>query len=385
MKIALTSEYFHPETGGAEQSALELAKAVIKKGHEIEVFTRGKGEEDEVDGVPVKRIFRNLEKGTVGRDVPLPRVVDMNEESRLYNELKGEGFDVIHSNNRDTAVFSARVGTMLGTPSVAHIRDYWPRCPKRDFLRPEGVCPQPRLCGSCMARFYNAWHKVAFYYKMWSDTSYRWQEIREHVDHFVYNSHYTQERIYLEPGGVIYNPVDIEMIKRAEEEPGKVLFIGNVTERKGIMRLAEAVSDMDVTLHIIGDGYMLPKIEGENIIKHGRVEYQELLGHLSSAEMLVVPSLWPEPFGRVAVEGMAAGIPVIVSPEGGLPEVMGDGGMILKGVEVEDIRDTIIVLHEDDNLRRELGEKGLKRSAMFHPDNIAEEMITLYNELLEQG
>ena len=150
------------------------------------------------------------------------------------------------------------------------------------------------------------------------------------------------------------------------------------------MRLAEAVSDMDVTLHIIGDGYMLPKIDGENIIKHGRVEYKELLNHLSSAEMLVVPSLWPEPFGRVAVEGMAAGIPVIVSPEGGLPEVVGTGGMILKGVEVEDIKDTIYVVHEDGNLRRNLGEKGLVRSTMFHPDNIAEEMIALYNKLLEQ-
>jgi glycosyltransferase involved in cell wall biosynthesis len=385
MKIALTTEYFHPETGGAEQSALELAKAIRKKGHDIVVFTRGKGEEDEVDGVPVKRMFRNLEKRTVGRDVPLPRVVDMNEEARLYNEIKGEGFEIIHSNNRDTAVFSARVGTMLDIASIAHIRDYWPICPKRDFLRPEGICPKPKLCGNCMARFFNAWHKVAFYYKMWNDTSYRWQEIREHVKYFVYNSHYTQQRIELEPGSVVYNPIDIEIIKRAEEEPGKVLFIGNVTERKGILRLVEAVKGMDLTLHIIGDGYLSSKIEGNNIIKHGRVEYSVLLDHLSTAEMLVVPSLWPEPFGRVAVEGMAAGIPVIVSPEGGLPEVVGEGGMVLKGVETEDIRDTIYVLHEDHELRNKLGEKGLERSKMFHPEKIADDMIMVYKNLLDSG
>jgi glycosyltransferase involved in cell wall biosynthesis len=234
-----------------------------------------------------------------------------------------------------------------------------------------------------MAKFFRAWHKVAFYYKLWNDTGYRWQEIKEHADHFVYNSHYTQERIKLEPGSVIYNPVDIGVIRRTEEEFGKVLFIGNVTERKGIMRLVEAVSDMDVMLHIIGDGYMLPKIDGKNIVKHGRVEYQELLTHLSTAEMLVVPSLWPEPFGRVAVEGMAAGVPVITSPMGGLPEVVGDGGMIMEGVEVEDIRDTIIIVHEDEELRKDLGEKGLKRSKRFHPDTIAEEMIALYNRILE--
>ena len=171
MKIALTSEYFYPETGGAEQSALELAKALKNKGHEVVVFTRGEGERDEVQGISVNRIFSDLKKGTVRRDVPFPRIVDKKEESRFKKEITGEGFEILHSNNRDTAVFTSKVGSSLGIPAVAHIRDFWPVCPKRDLLRPEGICPGPKLCGNCMARYFKAWHKVGFYYKMWNDTT----------------------------------------------------------------------------------------------------------------------------------------------------------------------------------------------------------------------
>lgn len=382
IKIAITSEYFHPYTGGAEQSALELSKALKKKGHEVIIFTRGDGEIDDVEGIQVKRIFSDLKKGTIRRDIPFPRLVDKKEEARLHTEIKDEAFDILHSNNRDTAVFTARVGSELGISVVAHIRDYWPLCPKRDFLRQEGICPKPKLCGNCMARYYNAWRKVAFYYKMWNDTSYRWQEIKNNADHFVYNSAYTQGRIKLEPGSVIYNSVNLDQIKGGEVERGKILYIGNVTKRKGVEMLAEAVKGLDVILHIIGDGYLLPKIKGNNIVKHGKVEYAELLKHLSNAEMLVVPSLWPEPFGRVAVEGMAAGLPVVVSSIGGLPEVVGDAGVVMKGMGVDELRSKIEALHQDEELRIQIGEKGKERSRIFHPDKIAGQMVSVYEELL---
>jgi glycosyltransferase involved in cell wall biosynthesis len=382
MKIAFASDYFYPATGGAEQSALELSKALLSKGHEVVLFTRGGGEHDDVENIQVRRIFKDLVRGTARNDVPFPRMVDRKEEGHFLKEIREEGFDILHSVNRDCAVFTARAAKELGIPSVAHIRDYWPICPKRDFLRPHGTCPGPKNCGSCMARYYNAWHKVAFYYKMWSDTGYRWQEIKRNVDYFVYNSKYTQDRIGLEPGRVVYNPVDLGSLKNVEREQGKILFLGNVTKRKGIELLAEAVKGLDVTLHIVGDGYLLPKIEGENIVKHGRCGYDRSIEHLLNAEMLAVPSLWPEPFGRVAAEGMKAGTPVIVSPHGGLPEIVGDAGIILENVKVKELRNAIQRLHGDEVERERLSDLGKKRSSMFEPETIAEEMILLYKELL---
>jgi glycosyltransferase involved in cell wall biosynthesis len=385
MKIALTSEYFYPETGGAEQSVLELAKALKNKGHEVVVFTRGEGERDEVLGISVFRIFSDLKKGTVRRDVPFPRIVDKKEETRLKKEITREGFEILHSNNRDTAVFTAKVGSSLGIPSIAHIRDFWPICPKRDLLRPKGICPQPKLCGNCMARYFSAWHKVGFYFKMWNDTNYRLQEIKRNVDMFIYNSGYTQFRIDLKPGNVVCNPIEMDSLHTGEKEPGKILFIGNVTKRKGIEILAESVKDLDVNLHVIGDGYMLSKIDGENIIKHGKLNYEETKAHLASSEILVVPSIWPEPFGRVAVEGMAAGVPTIVSPHGALPEVVKDAGLVLKEVTSSEIRGAVLRIRSDKTLKNRLVEKGRERSTLFHPSKIADEIISLYKKLLSNG
>jgi glycosyltransferase involved in cell wall biosynthesis len=383
MKIALTTEYFYPETGGAEQSALELAKVLRNMGHEIVVFTRGDGERNEVNGIPVLRIFSDLKRGTVRRDVPFPRMVDRKEESRLKKEMQEEKFDILHSNNRDTAVFTAKAGSELGIPTVCHIRDFWPRCPKRDFLRPEGICPEPKLCGNCMARYYNTWHKVAFYFKMWNDTSYRYSELKKGVDHFVYNSGYTQFRIDLSPGSTIYNPVDVEQKMDVPKQTGNILFIGNVTERKGVGVLADAVAGLDVTLNIVGDGYLLSKIDGGNIVKHGKLDYEKTKELLSKSEMLLVPSLWPEPFGRVAVEGMAAGVPTIVSPYGGLPEVVGDGAWVLKDVSVEELRESIIRIRSDSTLKNRLVERGKERSKLFRSETIGKKIISLYENLLQ--
>jgi glycosyltransferase involved in cell wall biosynthesis len=51
---------------------------------------------------------------------------------------------------------------------------------------------------------------------------------------------------------------------------------------------------------------------------------------LSHTKVLLVPSQWPEPFGRVAVEALANGIPVVASRTGGLPEAVGDAGILVE-------------------------------------------------------
>lgn len=217
---------------------------------------------------------------------------------------------------------------------------------------------------------------------MWNDTGYRLQEIKKNVNLFIYNSGYTRFRIDLKPGNVVFNPIDGNLIKSGETESGKILFIGNVTHRKGIGILAEAVKDLDVKLHIVGDGYLLSKIDSKNIIKHGKLNYEETKAHLVSSEMLIVPSLWPEPFGRVAVEGMAAGVPTIVSPYGALPEVVKDAGLIIKEVTALELRDAILRIHSDKTLKNRLIEKGRKRSMIFNSENVANEIIPLYSKLL---
>ena len=80
-------------------------------------------------------------------------------------------------------------------------------------------------------------------------------------------------------------------------------------------------------------------------------------------DICVVPSLWPEPFGIVALEGMACGRPVIATRVGGLQEIVVDGetGFLVQPGNVEEFADRLERLLDDPGLRAEMGEKGRAR------------------------
>jgi len=383
LRIGFTSDYFHPQNvGGAERSALELAKALVSKGHEVVVYTRhvkGLPEEEEMGGIRIKRIFRHLARYTVRNDVVDQRKVDGREKETLVRAAEEDSVDILHSQNRDTATFTAMAGKELGIPAIAHIRDYWPVCPKRDLLGPEGICSRPENCASCMARFYGSALKKPFYARMEKDTLYRREVLKKARPFYLHISDFSRNLLKLEPSRRIYNPVDTSAFRRGNEVPGKVLYIGSLARHKGVGILAEAVAKAGLELHIIGDGPMRKGLETRAVL-HGRLEYRKMAEELGSAEMLVVPSLWNEPFGRVVIEGMAAGKPVIVSRRGALPEVGGDAVISVEPA-VEALSSAISKLHSEPDMRREIGSLGIARAGEFRPERIAEEVMGLYREI----
>jgi len=91
---------------------------------------------------------------------------------------------------------------------------------------------------------------------------------------------------------------------------------------------------------------------------------------LDAMDVLVVPSLWEEPFGLVAVEGMARSLPVVVTRSGGLHEIVEQGvtGFIVEK-EARALRDAVEALVTDPVLRTRMGEAGRERVLrMFHPE-----------------
>lgn len=100
-----------------------------------------------------------------------------------------------------------------------------------------------------------------------------------------------------------------------------------------------------------------------NLFHLGSVEPRLLC---SITDIMLVPSLWPEPFGRVALEAMMAGVPAVVSRRGGLPEVVGDAGLLVDDpTDIEAWVANIFRLKADRELRARLVEAGLQRSAAF--------------------
>jgi glycosyltransferase involved in cell wall biosynthesis len=97
-------------------------------------------------------------------------------------------------------------------------------------------------------------------------------------------------------------------------------------------------------------------LSGRIDFKGDRPSPQELY---PTARLVVVPSLWPEPFGLVGPEAMAHGIPVVASRVGGIPEWLDDGevGFLVEPGDVQGLADRINRLLFDRPLARRLGQR----------------------------
>jgi glycosyltransferase involved in cell wall biosynthesis len=180
--------------------------------------------------------------------------------------------------------------------------------------------------------------------------------------------------IYIVPGGIdpeLFKPIP----KPESKSRNSVLMVGRTTARmKGFPVLHRAChmlweEGLEFTLLCTGRG----RIQHNGVENMGWLSQEELPKLYAQCDICVVPSIWPEPFGIVALEAMACGKPVIVSRVGGLQNIINDGveGFIVDPGSPEQIRDKLALLLKEPELRKQMGEAGRKRvMADYTWDNI---------------
>ena len=193
---------------------------------------------------------------------------------------------------------------------------------------------------------------------------------------------------------VIMNPYDTESFRYPEAGTRRenILFLGRLTPRKGGELLVEAygriASDYPhIDLTIVGDGFRRPNVEalveklglGERVRFAGILKGQELIDALHRHEIMVIPSITEEPFGIVALEGLASGCRMVVARSGGLPEAVGPHALQFRRGDVDDLTRVLrIALEEQERPARADVEQYLTR---FRPEAISRQ----YLDLLEQS
>ena len=100
-----------------------------------------------------------------------------------------------------------------------------------------------------------------------------------------------------------------------------------------------------------------------------------------SALAVVCPSLW-EGFGLAALEAMACGAPVLAANRGGLPEVVGDAGLLVDPTNVDALRQAMYTLADQEPLRAAFRTRGLVRARAFSWRQVAEATAAVYQEAL---
>lgn len=337
MRILIVNTFYYPNMqGGAEQSVKLLAENLLSRGHEVAVYCAdskdGKKTVENINGITVYRcttgkfnLYKySYKKSSVGALEKITQKLRCyyNPECEKDFEEICDKFkpEIIHTNTLYGIPCSVwRIAHKKGIKVVHTIRDTAILSPVQHGHKVSPLvvkAHQKYMCG-----------------------------VSEYVDAVTAPSEYTL-RTSLDTGAFanskvkecVFNSVSIDYAllrkmvaerKARTSEHIKFMYAGRLIYLKGIRQMIEAFSKIDnpdCELYICGTGDMVEYVNQQaekdhRIIYCGKLTSEELAKKYQECDVLLFPSVWPEPFGRVFIEGNMYGLPVIAGDCGGIPEI----------------------------------------------------------------
>jgi len=191
---------------------------------------------------------------------------------------------------------------------------------------------------------------------------------------------------------------EIERVHRLYNIPGDyVLFLGRIQPRKNLTRLIEAFSRVladhpNLTLVLAGPaGWLGDPIQAratalgvaDKVVFPGYVAPEDKAALISGARLFAFPSLY-EGFGFPVLEAQACGTPLLTSTTASLPEVAGEGGLLVDPLNVETIANGLRRLLDDQALSARLVARGFENLARFSWDSAARQVQAVITNLLRK-
>jgi glycosyltransferase involved in cell wall biosynthesis len=178
-----------------------------------------------------------------------------------------------------------------------------------------------------------------------------------------------------------------EIMRKYNLNPPFIFYCGSVTPRKNILRMLKAFNEIKDKIphnfYLTGNAEwkmsIVSKYIKENdlykrVIKIGFVDEDDLPKIYNLADLLLFPSLY-EGFGLPILEAQACGCPVLTSNVTSCPEVAGDGAHIVDPYSVDEIRDGILKIIEDNDYKEQLIQKGFENIKRFSWEKSARKIL----------
>lgn len=333
MNILVSSHAFAPSLGGIETVSALLAEEFVKMGHSVVIVTQSAGETAETEfGAAIVR-------------EPSPR--------RLLQLVRW--CDVFWHNN--LSIRTVWPALLLSKPVVVtHSGSYCQRPVGLDFVLRLKHAIVNRVTSVAISRY------VASFFKTRSI--------------------------------LIPNPYDAQVFQTRLSQPERkrqLVFVGRLVAEKGLDTLLQSVRrlaerGLRPQLSIVGSGPEQARWQDltKELGLEAQVEFRgskrgaEVSALLNEHQVLVVPSRYDEPFGVVALEGIACGCAVIASSGGGLPEAIGPCGITFPNGDINTLADALEQLLTRPDERERLIAEGPKHLSQFQPRLVAERYLELF-------
>jgi glycosyltransferase involved in cell wall biosynthesis len=390
VRILLATDLYRPSIGGTERHVEQLAAALAARGHHAVVATTSPRLAD-ADPPHVHRIGSwaglLIRRHARPEQHFHPPAADPGVVRRLVALCRAERIDLIHAHGwmAHSAVPAAR---RCGIPVVVGLHDYGLDCARRSRLLPDAApCAGPAsdACRACASAAYGRMRGELVVAGL--QRSMRWWD---HVDAFVANSEAVASAARdagvactVAPPWLAAPDGAARAVPAGLPAGAFVAYIGAQSRHKGVATLTRAWADPAPAplVALLSRPEADPPPLPAGTVVHRDAAPDIVLGTMARASVVVVPSIFPEPFGLVAAEAMSVGTPVVASAVGGLPEVLGhgDAGVLVPPDDPVSLRSAVAELLADPGRRVAMAARGRARAARLDG---TEAILEVYERVL---
>jgi glycosyltransferase involved in cell wall biosynthesis len=352
---------------------------------------------EDYEGLPVYRVYLTNEDYA-------PQFVNFTHkeiEEHFRTILKNVSPDIVHFHNIiGLSVGLIHIAKKQGIKTVLTFHDHWGFCFKNTLLKNNNeICRDFTQCTGCMEVIPDHDNR---------DIPLRMRQDfiamqLEEIDAFISPSQYLADTYILaglprEKVHVIPNGIDVEKFSHIKKMPDpdhiRFTFIGHFGTHKGIHILLDALQYLDnkqkLSINLIGNGELFTHYYTEvhdkksDIVKFwGRIENIE--DAYAQTDVLILPSIWPENLPVSITEAMSAGIPVIASHVGGIPELVENGktGFLFEPGDAWDLAIKMNEFTRHPDKIKNFGEAALQKIKNYGIRQQVQKIIKLYNQIPE--
>ena len=377
MRVMQMTQRFPPAIGGVEEHVYHLALGLSRGGHQVEVLTT-----DLLRSTPFARMESNSEsypfpviRSRVWKLFEAPHGLGIIAPSMVRQTVKSRA-DIVHAHAYGYfPTFAATLGSALDGCALVIT-------PHSDAGRP-------------------SWSKSLFDRVVPPLTLKKASRVIAVTRHEA--AHLAVLGVDADKVDVIPNGVDVEEFAQMPRVRGGGdsivgLFVGRIDpDQKGLHTLLRAVALLSTSfglqIRLVGEDWggteplrSLAHRLGvsDRVAFVGKLSRAELLQEYAQAQFFVLPSIF-EPFGIVLLEAMAAGLPVIASRVGGIPEIVEDGrtGLLVEPGNPGALAEALRHLCRDEVLRTSMGRSARERVTRYDWELIVPRILSVYAEALE--
>jgi len=286
--------------------------------------------------------------------------------------------------------------------SVAYMHGFYPVCPglAKYFRRTDVLCQQA-FGWQCVVRIYldrcasakrpdsvaRIMRRTREYQRAYSSVG-KFLVANQYMKQLYVQNGFPESKIMILPPHFVYErPVDF-----LPKQAGQLLYVGRLEIEKGIPYLLRMLQKLPETfrLAVVGDGSMRTYYEtmsaqmgiAQRVCFKGWLSTKALEDEYKTAAILIMPSL-TESFGKVGIEAMYWGTPVVAFSVGGIPEWLQNGrtGYLIPPLDVDAMAECVKSLMADNSLRYEMGRNAIAYvNERFRAEDHARRLIDVFEE-----